>query len=175
VLAQPSLTFALGDYLYSHQYTNVTIGALHLYDSCFLSLHFCSIGRPIPLSLSLSFSMCVSCVRTCFSIARIWVEYLVLNFCHISLFEVLVAVTLTVHYRGKFGSHLQFSSTWYECHLCQQEVHHYCHSFMHLWVSSMSSFVHSYVYYLQVFGLKFMGCLFHLIFIRFVISSACWL
>ncbi len=73
VLAQPSLTFALGDYLYSHQYTNVTVGALHLYDSCFPSLHFCSIGQPIPLSLSLSlsFSMCVSCGGTCISIARI--------------------------------------------------------------------------------------------------------
>ncbi len=94
MLAQPSLTFALGDYLYSHQYTNVTVGALHLYDSCFLSLHFCSIGRPIPLSLSLS--MCVSCVGTCFSIARIWVEYLVLNFSHISLFEV----TYNFHLHG---------------------------------------------------------------------------
>ncbi len=163
VLAQPSLTFALGDYLYSHQYTNVTVGALHLYDSCFLSLHFCSIGRPIPLSLSLSLSlcvsMCVSCVGTYFSIARIWVEYLVLNF--LSHFSV--------------WSHLQFSSTWYECHLCQQEVHHYCHSFIHLWVSSMSSSgIHMSTTF-QVFGLKFPGCCFHLIFIHFVISSAYWL
>jgi hypothetical protein len=68
VLAQPSLTFALGDYLYSHQYTNVTVEALHLYDSCFLSLHFCSIGRPIPLSLSLSLSLhvCLLCPNLLF-------------------------------------------------------------------------------------------------------------